>query len=102
MVKDLKEFGLHEEAAAYAARPKPGYEIWPENADMLKIFIALATQWRCIGSMASISYQGLEYSAIKSTLELMAIKRKKWPEIFSNLQMMEAAALKVLNEKDVD
>lgn len=69
---------------------------------MLKIFIALATQWRRTSTMMAIVYDGLDYTSVKSTLELMGKRRREWPEIFANLQLMEGAALKVFREKESD
>lgn len=66
----------------------------PENWDTLLLFLALATQWR-IGGMGG--FLGLDYSAVESTLRLMGLWRRR-AELFSGLQVMERAALPVLNK----
>ena len=46
---------------------------------------------------AIVRYQGIEYDCIVPVLQLMGIKRKKWPEIFDGIRIMERAALTVIN-----
>lgn len=101
MASDFQVFGLVEEAAAYAQRPVPVFEVWPENELTLNVFVSMDTQWRVIAGMASFSYMGLDYRALRDTLEMTGAKRKQWPEIFSGIRVMESAALKVFRTKEV-
>jgi hypothetical protein len=101
MASDFKAFGLVEEAARYAQRPVPVFEIWPENEIILNVFVSLDTQWRILAGMAWISYMGIDYCALRDTLEMTGLKRKRWPEIFSGIRVMESAALKVFRAKEV-
>ena len=73
------------------------FPVWPENEELVGIFIALR---RCLqfDSMAGV-YIGLKRPWIESTLRLMNIEQAKHPSIFEGLMIMEDAALPVLNRK---
>lgn len=80
--------------------PEGDYAVWLENWPTVYVFMSMSTQWRVIASgMGGIHYQGLEYEALPATMSLMGIRRKDWPEIFAGLRPMEAAALKILNDR---
>lgn len=102
MVEDLEVLGLREEAAAYSNRPAAEFELWPENETTWDVFTALGTQWRklVMSNLESsiIVYEGIAYHEVVSTLQLMGIKRKKWPEIFKGIRIMEMAALPIMNK----
>lgn len=100
MAEDFEFFGMDDEASGYAKQPTMDYQVWQENILTVQLFVALGSQWRVIAGMAGIVYQGLNYEAVQSTLSMMGIKRKKWPELLDGLQVMEAAALKVMNNKE--
>lgn len=88
-----------EEAATIGIRDEAGDEaeddavaIWPEHEDVVRLFLALGTQWR-VGGMAGAPL-GLEYGAIETTGRLMGIEVT--PDLFADLQVMEAEARDVL------
>lgn len=58
-------------------------------------FCQCSTQWR-YGAMGGAI--GLDYPGVKVVLEL-TVKRREWREVFEGLQVMERAALAVMNEK---
>lgn len=74
----------------------PPVEIWPDNLDATNVFIAMATQWR-VGFSGAV---GLDYAALPSVLDLMAVPKKSRAEIFENLRVMEDAALEVMRESN--
>jgi hypothetical protein len=86
----LAAFGLKLEGE----QVEPG--IWPEHAQAVEVFASLLTQWR-IGPMGGVV--GLDYGAIPPVLEMLGIKRKKWPLLFEQLRVMENEAVKTLNKK---
>lgn len=49
--------------------------------------------------MAAAMRVGLKYEAVKSAMGMMGIKKKKRAAIFSDVQLMELAALKVWAER---
>jgi hypothetical protein len=72
------------------------YQVWPRNIAVVRVFQALATQWRA-APMGGVT--GLDYSAITPTvLRGLQVSRQAWPEIFAGLQVMEAAALAAFSE----
>lgn len=90
-----------EDAAESAAQAVSlNYDVWPENIAIVNLFVSLATQWRLVAGMESVCYQGLDYCAVHSTLEMTGADRCAWPDLFAGLRVMEAAALDVLNDKD--
>jgi hypothetical protein len=58
------------------------------------MFLRLFSQWR-IGPMGG--FLGLEYAGVETLLRIERVRRRA--EMFAKLQVMERAALPVLNEK---
>lgn len=75
------------------------YELWPEHWDAWQVFLSCATQWRILVGMGGVRYQGLDYGGVESVMRFQGIKGKDRREIFSQLQVLEEEALKVINEK---
>ncbi|HAF00383.1 MAG TPA: hypothetical protein DCG63_03725 [Methylophilaceae bacterium] len=71
------------------------FQIYPENWQTFDVFWRVKHQWHIVAGFSGIYYQGLNYSAIESVLRLLKIQETE--EIFNGLQIMEAAAKKVLN-----
>lgn len=53
------------------------------------MFDQLGSQWL----VGPVGAYGLSYPAIESTLTLLRVKRRRWPELFADLRVLEAAAL---------
>ena len=64
------------------------------------VFLAAQTQWKKeIPAMAGqILWHGLDYPAVEVILRLKGIKGKAATEVFESIQVMEAAALPILNK----
>lgn len=69
-------------------------EIWPDNWPVFRLFNALGTQWRT----GAVGATGLDYSVIREVAVLIGIKKRQIPELFPDLQVMEAEALAVMAE----
>ena len=69
-------------------------EIWPDNWPAFRLFNAMSTQWRTGACGAT----GLDYTSIRDVAEYLGIKKKTIPDIFPDLQVMEAEALAVMGE----
>lgn len=64
----------------------------------MNLFCALGTQWNIVCGMSGAFYTGLNY---QSAYLLARMKRIRMTEaLSSDLQIMESAALSVLNEKE--
>ena len=74
--------------------------VWPENWPTVLVFLALQTQWRRdVPPMGgALIWQGLDYPATETVIRLQGHRGRAAREIFSGIQIMEAAALKLLNQ----
>jgi Phage related hypothetical protein (DUF1799) len=72
--------------------------VWEENWLAVSVFVGLRTQWRLHVGMGGAIYQGLDYMAVEAALRLQRVPRRDWPALFDDLQVMEAAALPLLND----
>ena len=86
---DAKAFGL---ALPEPEAPKD-YEVWEENWPAVEVFLRCQTQWRT--TMAGVC--GLDYSAVEWLFRLYGVKDQ--PAVLEDLQVMEAAAIKILNKE---
>lgn len=69
-------------------------EVWPDNWPVFRLFNALGTQWRT----GAVGATGLDYAVIREVAALIGIKKRQLPELFPDLQVMEAEALAVMAE----
>lgn len=70
------------------------FEVWEENWTAVEMFMRCQTQWRT--SMGGAI--GLDYGAVEWLLRLYEVKDQR--SVLEDLQVMEAAALNVLNKKE--
>lgn len=85
--------------AALAAQAKEQcVEVWPENHAAFNLFYSLRTQWRV--GMAGPT--GLDYAAVYPLLDRAAKDPQEWDEMFSDIQVMEGAALKQMSDNRSD
>lgn len=70
------------------------FEVMEENWPAVQAFLRVSTQWR-VGGMGGIF--GLDYAAVEAALRMLGCDNPR--EIFDSIQVMEYAALPVLNEK---
>jgi hypothetical protein len=75
----------------------PPVELWPCNLQAVHIFTSTRTQWRYAGMGGAV---GLIYSELPFVFEMEGIDRKDWPGIFSDLRVMERAALEVMRAEN--
>ena len=68
-------------------------EVWEENWEAVDAFLRVQTQWK-IGSMGG--YMGLDYAGVESALRML--NSSNVTELFVKIQIMEFAALPVLNK----
>lgn len=70
-----------------------GYEVFPENADSVRLFEKVIGCWRVCAGFKGLMYLGLDYPSVRAVMDLAGIPRKQWPALFRDLQVMEVAAL---------
>ncbi len=72
-----------------------GFEVWPENADAVGLFMACQTQWR---QDAAGGPTGLDYAALEAVMRMHKVKDKR--AMLGDIRAMEYAALEALNGGD--
>lgn len=92
---------VNEAAAAFGLLPvyqeeqaRPLY-LWPENVRAWEFFKAVSTQWT-VGPGGAV---GLNYPGVQVVRDAWQIKRKDWPRLLSEVQVMERATLAAWREK---
>lgn len=71
----------------------------PDNWDTWQTFLAVSTQWVWAPmGMGGAARVALNHCALESGLRLMGIKRKRWPDVFADLRLIERAVLVADNE----
>ena len=71
-------------------------EIWPEHWDAYVLFAYMRTQWRA-GGMGVI---GLDYGPLHRKMDRMNLDQVQYDELEADIQIMEFAALDVMNSRD--
>lgn len=85
------------EAARRKAEPEEEVcWVYEENWNSVLFFFACATQW--VVSMSGRT--GLNYPGVESVMRMHGTKRKDRKALFADVQVMEFAALEVLNKKE--
>ena len=80
------------EAAKSLEEPKH-FEVFPENKEVVELFLIVQTQWRTSFG----GFVGLDYTAVFQTMRICGIKFNR--DGIVDLQIMELAALSVVNSK---
>mgnify|MGYP003139568607 FL=1 len=75
-------------------KEEPSFEVWEDNWEVVMMFIRLQTQWNTtMGGFIGIKYEVLEWLC-----RLYSVKDHV--AMLEGIQIMEASALKLLNEKE--
>lgn len=69
-------------------------DVWPVNADAVRLFLACATQWRY--APMSGERLGLDYGGVRAAAAMMRIRPS--PDLFGRLREMEREALTALGD----
>jgi len=85
---DAKAFGL-----VLPEAKEEHFEVWEENWPAVERFLRCQTQWRT--TMSGVC--GLDYTAVQWLFRLYEVKDP--PAVLEDLQIMEAAAMKILNKE---
>lgn len=93
MAQDLAVFGAPPEIIEAALEDDPRFEIWPENVEFLEFFCRCRTQWNVANNLVI----GLSYQSVEALMRIYKIENPA--DFFNEIQLMEFAALPILNEK---
>lgn len=96
MAADLAAMGASPEIIEAVQKDSPtrDFEVLKENWPVVSMFMKLQTQW--VPSMGGLL--GLNYQSIEFLFKIEAIANQQ--DMLADLQVMEAAALEILNTKD--
>ena len=76
-----------------------GIEVWDVNWPSVRIFASCCSLWRAVGGFpGGVSYLGLDYPGLDVVMRHLAPAGADAAALFLDLQVMEAAALAILNE----
>lgn len=70
-------------------------EIWPDNWPAFTVFEAMSTQWRTGACGAT----GMDYTSIRDVAGFLGLTRVQTTDIFPDLRIMEAEALRVMADQ---
>lgn len=93
---DLAAFGAPPEVIGNVPVPAEDFEVWPENMEVVALFMRLQTQWRIMNGV----FVGLNYQSVQFLFDAFEIKDKA--TMLDDLQAMEASALMALNKGRID
>lgn len=87
MADDLAAMGVKN---SYQTEEKPHFEVWQENAEPVRFFLLMSTQWRA-GGMGGPT--GMDYAALFQLFSFYDIKKEDQTRIFESVRTMEMAVL---------
>lgn len=67
------------------------YEVWPECADSLEVFLACDTQWMV--NEWSGTAVGIRYEALPAVMDMLDVEDRR--QVFADVRVCEAEALRV-------
>ena len=71
-------------------------EVWPENLEAYELFAYMRTQWRGAG----MGIIGLDYTPLHHKMDRMQLTRNEYEDLEESIQVMEAAAIGAMNERN--
>lgn len=75
------------------------YELPPQLWPAWQCFLSTWNQWRVITGFAAVHYEGIDQGALHSAMQMLGIKRRKWPQVFAQVLTLEDEARKLRNTK---
>lgn len=72
-----------------------GDELYADNAQTVKVFIDMSTQWR-VGMGGVV---GLDYNVLPMIFSIRNIDGEERAEVFEGIKVMEGSALKTMREQ---
>jgi hypothetical protein len=73
-------------------KPSEDCEVWDENWETVMMFLRLQTQWNVVQG----GFTGLKYEVLRWFCDLYSVEDPR--AMLEGIQVMEAAALQVLND----
>lgn len=70
--------------------------MWPENVPALEMFQRVGTRW--VAGRSGVI--GLRWEAIYPLMDRLGLPDDEWEALLRDMEVMEQAALKVINRRD--
>ena len=88
-------------SAEQATEPEPElYELPPELWPAWECFVSTWNQWRVIVGLAAMHYDGIDHTALVSTMDMLGVKKSKRREVFMHVRVLESEAKPLRNQRD--
>lgn len=85
--------GAPVDTSEIVSKHENAFEVWVINMAVFNAFWKCRTQWNMAPTKAGIVWGGLKYEAVLPVLSMIGAG----PEVFADVQVMETAALEILN-----
>ncbi|AEA59775.1 DUF1799 domain-containing protein [Burkholderia gladioli] len=98
----LRAFGASPESleTASALVDNAAFEVYEENWEAVKVFLAASTQWRVVGLGGfghALVHTGLDYVALEVIMRMQCIPRSRRAAVFDQVRVLEEGALDALH-----
>lgn len=96
MKRDFADLGVTfaPEAVAESEGDDGCFEVWEQNWESMRAFLACQTQWRVVAGYGGAEWLGLDYSGVDVVLR----RRGLGDDVFEDLRVMEREALKAFDD----
>lgn len=95
MFADAEKFGIPQEMFDQLVNEEVDFEVYEDNWESLELFLRLRTQWV---TMPFGGLRGLDYAGLNAVLQMLKVSDTG--RAFSDMQIMESAALAVFAERE--
>jgi hypothetical protein len=75
------------------------FEVWRDNWRTLEIFLRCGRSWDIVLGTGVACYQGIKPESVESVMRMSGVPRSDREAMLADLQVMESAALPILNTK---
>lgn len=76
------------------------YELPPELWPAWECFVSTWNQWRVIVGLAAMHYDGIDHTALVSTMDMLGVKKSKRRDVFMHVRVLESEAKPLRNQRD--
>ena len=74
-------------------------EVWPENWQAWCLYVEMAGQWRHASSGMGSTPVALDYTALFMRMDRMRLDDEEWEHLFSDIRVIESAALQEMRKE---
>lgn len=107
MQTDFALLGVSAEGATNAAmacatdeeNTRGDFELWPRHQQAWEVFLDSGRQWRVIAGMGGVFFQGLEATAVETSMRILGVPRKDRRQVRAEVQVLEDEAAEILNDR---